>query len=159
VASRPLHLVRRFFDVLTARPLDGDERAEIEPFLTDADRDLFWLQDIADQRHALETARTVRGRLGDDREAVRAALFHDVGKIHSRLGPFRRSMATALGASRAPLPERYRAYLDHGPRGAVDLAERGAENLVVAFARHHPGPAPSSIDPGVWQVLLDADAD
>lgn len=159
MASRPLHLVRRFFDVLAAQPLDADERAEVELFLTDADRGLFWLQDAADQRHALATARAVRGRLGNHTEAIRAALFHDVGKVHSRLGPFRRSLATVLGALRLPMPVRFRTYLDHGPHGADDLAERGVEALVVAFARHHPGPAPPSIDPGVWQVLLDADDD
>ncbi len=151
--------MKRFVAVLTARPLDSEERDEIEAYLTDADRALFWSQDVADQRHALDTARAVRERLGPQTTAVRAALFHDVGKIHSRLGPLRRSLATVMGALRMPVPPRFRDYLDHGPRGADDLERAGAEELVVAFARRHPGPPPDGIDPAVWSVLLDADDD
>lgn len=159
MGRRALHLVRRFFEVVTAQPLDATERSEIEPYLSDADRHLFWSQDDADQRHALETARAVRERVGPDPIAVRAALFHDVGKIHSRLGPVRRSLATVMGVLRLPLPRRFRDYLDHGPRGAVDLERAGAEELVVAFARWHPGPPPDGVDPTVWEVLRDADDD
>lgn len=159
MGGRALHLLKRFFAVLTARPLDDAERHEIEPYLTDADRALFWSQDVADQRHALETARTVRERLGPETTAIRAALFHDVGKVHSRLGPLRRSLATVMGALRLPLPERFRIYLDHGPHGAEDLERADAEPLVIAFARRHPGPPPDDIDAAVWGVLLDADDD
>lgn len=155
----PFHLVRRFFGVLTAKPLDAAERREVQPWLTDSDRDLFWAQDEADQRHALETARSVRAAVGDDPVAIRAALFHDVGKVHSGLGPWRRSMATILGVLRLPMPKRYRTYLDHGPHGAQDLEAAGAERLVVEFARHHPGPAPYGLDRRLWKVLLDADDD
>lgn len=158
-AGHALHLVRRFFFVLRAPPLTDAERDEVEVWLTAADRDLFWSQHHADQRHALDTARAVIAAHGADRTVVRAALFHDVGKIHSRLGPFRRSLATLGGGLGLPLPGAWQAYLDHGPLGADDLAGTGAEPLVVEFARLHPQPAPEPFDPAVWRALLDADDD
>jgi HD-like signal output (HDOD) protein len=152
-----LHLVRRFFAVLTARPLDPAERDEVDEWLSDADRDLFWSQAVADQRHALDTARRVGEVHPGRREVVRAALFHDVGKVRSRLGPVRRSLATLFAALRVPVPTRWQMYIDHGPIGAELLSSVGAEDLVVAFARVHPGPAPRGFDASVWQALLDAD--
>lgn len=154
-----LHLIRRFFSVLTARPLTTEERARITAFVTSSDRELFFSQAVADQRHALETADKVSAALDGDRVAVRAALFHDVGKIHSGLGPVGRTLATVAGALRLPLSERYRSYRDHGPLGAADLERCGAEPLVVAFARSHPASAPPGFDRHVWGVLLDADDD
>lgn len=154
-----LHLVRRFFAVLGAKALDAAETAEVEHWLTDADNALFWHQDPSDQRHALETARAAGERFPEDRAVIRAALFHDVGKIHSGLGPFRRSLATLAGALRTPMPRRWARYRNHGPLGARDLEAAGAEALVVEFARLHPGAAPAWVDRERWQALLDADAD
>lgn len=154
-----LHLVRRFFGVITASPLTSDERLEVEQWLTAGDRELFWCQAPADQRHALQTARRVIRSYPGRCDAIRAALFHDVGKAESRLGPVRRSLATVGAALRLPLPARWRTYVDHGPVGAEKLALTGAEALVVAFARVHPGPAPEGFDGDVWQALLDADDD
>ena len=120
---------------------------------------LFWSQTAADQRHALETARAIRDRYPDRSDVIRAALFHDVGKVRSGLGPYRRSLATLAGSLRIPMSTRWRDYLDHGRLGAEELTMRGAEALVVEFARAHPGPAPADFDTDVWQALLDADDD
>ena len=46
------HLFRRFFQVAFARPLTGDEAAEVAAALLPALLDLFTAQGPADQRHA-----------------------------------------------------------------------------------------------------------
>ncbi|HJU50696.1 MAG TPA: hypothetical protein VJ815_00045, partial [Acidimicrobiia bacterium] len=79
-------------------------------------------------------------RLPDRRELIRAALLHDLGKRHSGLGVFGRSVVTGLakvGLRRLVDRKGGRAhlYLRHGNLAADELADLGAEPLVVAFAR------------------------
>ena len=88
---------------------------------------------------------------------VAAAALHDVGKRHSRLGAFTRSIATVLMALRIPLPRRMAAYRDHGPLGSLDLEAAGASELTISFARHHQHRRPPVIPPEDWAVLNAAD--
>lgn len=151
------HLVVRFFQVWRARPLLPSEQDEVSAALRREEASLFWRQDAADQRHALEVSRRVRAVLGDDHDAVAAALLHDVGKTESELGPVSRSLATLLALLRLPLPARWRAYREHGPRGAVMLEQVGACRLAIDFARYGEVARPDSVDQARWQVLVDAD--
>lgn len=93
----------------------------------------------------------------DDPDTILAALLHDVGKVHSRLGVLSRSMATVLMAAGTPLTSKFVRYRDHGRLGAVDLAAAGAPELVVDFARHHQFGRPATIDPTTWDRLRSAD--
>lgn len=47
---------------------------------------MFFDQQMQDQRHALAVARRVLQHRAGDREAARAALLHDVGKIGIHMG-------------------------------------------------------------------------
>ncbi len=120
---------------------------------------LFWSQQVADQRHGLETAGKLALRHPQDRELIRAGLLHDVGKSVVRISAFGRTAATLLDLAGLPMPARFRKYRDHGLIGADALAERGAEPLVVDFARLHPAAAPVGTDSARWQMLLAADDD
>lgn len=152
------HLVRRFFSVLAARPLTGDERLWVAAQLGDPRLELlFDSQPVADQRHAFdgadELARAAPGR----RELVVAALMHDVGKRHAALGPVGRAVATGLGMLRIPLKGRLAAYNSHESVGADELSEAGSESVVVLFARHHHGQRPAGIPAEDWEALIDVD--
>ena len=125
--------------------------------LVDHEVQLFWEQASPDQRHALEVARRVLTMRPGDREAARAALLHDVGKRGIGLGAVHRSVATVLGGLGIPVTGKYRVYREHGRIGARALEAVGAEGLVVAFARHHPGSAPPDADREQWRALLEAD--
>lgn len=151
------HLVVRFFGALRTRPLRPSEQDEVSAVLRREEARVFWRQPAADQRHALEVSRRVRAVLGSDVEAVTAALLHDVGKIESELGPVARSLATLLGLLRLPLPPRWRAYREHGSRGAAMLEQIGACRLAVDFARYGDGVRPEGTDQTRWQALVDAD--
>jgi hypothetical protein len=123
--------------------------------LTPQERDLFWDQAAADQRHAYEVARRVRATLGDDGVATRAALLHDVGKRHVRMGAVSRTLATVAAAARVPLPASWRRYRDHEALGAADLEAIGADPLVVAFAaRVRPDDEAAAAR---WDALVAAD--
>jgi len=156
--SRALpHLARRFFGSLQAAPLSPADQAEAAALLRGAERPLFWGQAPADQRHGLECARAVLAGCPGRRDLARAALLHDVGKRHARLGPIGRALATTLGFLHLPARGGAAAYLAHAVLGAADLAATGAEPLVVGYARHHHTGRPADISPEDWTALYRAD--
>ncbi|HSM02843.1 MAG TPA: HDIG domain-containing protein [Acidimicrobiia bacterium] len=118
---------------------------------------LFWSQPVADQAHAVTSARHVAELATDRPELVRAALLHDIGKRHARLGVIGRSVASVVATLRLPLRGRFAAYIEHGEAGAAELESVGAEPLVVAFARHHHGQKPRGVAAADWDALVRAD--
>lgn len=147
------HLVRRFFGTVFAESLNAEERTQISQALDPALAARFFSMATGDQRHAF----TVWKRTGRDPSLAQAALLHDVGKAFSQLGAVSRAAATSAELLRIPTRGRWRAYLDHGEIGANILAEAGADDLAVSFARFHPGPVPPGIDPAAWHRLATAD--
>lgn len=154
--SRVAHLVRRFFQVLSARPLTAAESAQVAAVLDGPQRSLFDGQDVVDQRHAITVFHRVAAATADS-AAREAALLHDVGKTDLGLGAVGRTVATVAGAAHLPVTSRMRAYLDHGRAGAARLEAAGCAPLVVDFARRHPDPDPAGHDPALWALLLKAD--
>lgn len=153
----PAHLLQRFFDVATARRLTASEKAAVSGWLTPETAEIFFAQDDADQRHGHHAALGVIASGIRDDEAVVAALLHDVGKRHARLGIVGRSIASVLIILGLPLTERMRLYRDHGLMAARELAPLGVPSLVIDFAMHHHGDRPSTIDPSTWRALVSAD--
>lgn len=153
----PAHLVRRFFDVATAAPLNGSERAAIEEWLAPELAEIFFQQPDHDQRHGYHAALCVIAGGIADPDVVCAALVHDVGKRHARLGLVGRSIASLLILIGIDPPERVRLYRDHGVVGARELAGALAPSVAIDFAIHHHGDRPASIDMATWDVLVAAD--
>jgi putative nucleotidyltransferase with HDIG domain len=152
------HLARRFFAAAGSRRLTADERREVEAWLSGEDEEaVYWEQPTADQRHGLETARTIAASCPGRRDLVRAGLLHDIGKRHSKLGVIGRSFATFSGKLRLPLRRSWRMYLDHGSLGADELMRLGSGELVVEFARHHHQTRPVAIPSDDWEMLQRAD--
>jgi hypothetical protein len=127
----------------------------------------------ADRRHAVGVARRTVAELGEDatRPIVAAALLHDVGKVESGFGPWRRAIATVLGflggharaerwrTGRPPL-DRVGRYLCHDAIGADLLSAAGSDPVTVAWAREHHLPAERwSVPAGVGAALKLADDD
>lgn len=152
-----LHLIARFFSVLRARRLRPEEQEEVAALLRPGEEQLFWRQQPADQRHGWLAAAYMLEQCPGDRILARAALLHDIGKSHGRLGPIRRSLATVGGTLRLPMARRWRAYLDHAELGAADLEAAGAEPEVAAYTRHHHGDRPPQISEAAWDLLGRAD--
>ncbi len=153
----PAHLVSRFLDVATARRLTASERAAVDTWLTPETARLFFAQDDSDQRHGYHAALTVVASGVGDRDVIMAALLHDVGKRHARLGIIGRSAASALILGGLPLTSRMQTYRDHGLVAARELGEHSVPSLVVDFALHHHGERPPTIAPDVWDLLIEAD--
>lgn len=153
----PAHLFRRFFDVALARPLTASETSAVSDWLSPEASDVFFDQSDADQRHGYHAALMVVAADAHDRDVIAAALLHDVGKRHARLGIVGRSIASILVLAGLPLTERMQAYRDHGLMAAHELAGLAVPALAIDFAMHHHGERPATIDPIVWDVLVAAD--
>lgn len=151
------HLARRFVGHLRAEPPGPDDQHFVHEHLDGVCADLFWLQSVPDQRHAIDVARRVSGARPNDSGAVKAALLHDIGKAEANIGAVARSIATVLASAGLPMTTSMRTYREHGQRGAAVLEEADCGSLAVAFARYHPGPVPSGTDPARWKALSDAD--
>ncbi len=151
------HLTARFFDVVTAPPLDRRERTTVSGWLRGANEETaFFGQSHADQRHGYSAALVVMRANPERIDLARAALLHDIGKRHAGLGPLGRVAASVAMRLRFPLRRRWALYRDHGPLAAAELA--GAEPVVVEFARTHHGERPAAISPQEWDLLVRADS-
>jgi hypothetical protein len=117
----------------------------------------FFDQSPPDQRHGYLAALAVIAAGRDEPEMVVAALMHDVGKRHFRLGVIGRSIASILARAGLPLTERMAGYRDHGLHAAKELVELGAPALAIDFALHHHGERPPNIDADTWRILKEAD--
>lgn len=153
----PAHLAARFFDVLRADPLRPDEEAEVASWLEPPELDLFRAQPAIDQRHGHDAGRFVSSSSDPDPVLIRAALLHDVGKRHARLGVVGRVLASLAIMFHLPLRGRFRAYRDHGPVAATELAAAGSPEPVVEFARNHHGPRPPGFEAAAWEILIASD--
>jgi hypothetical protein len=151
------HLAGRFFGSLGARDLDDAELAQLGDVLSEAELELFIAQPALDRRHGYEAARFALVA-GAPEVVVRAAALHDVAKRHARLGIPGRVIASVCIKFGLPVRGRFRAYRDHGPIGAAELAAVGAPPIAVAYAASHHGVRPSGVDGDTWKLLDAADA-
>jgi putative nucleotidyltransferase with HDIG domain len=136
--------------------LEVAEAEEVESWLTPDQSWLFFSQSTADQRHGYQAALVAREG-GLTSAGVAAALLHDIGKRHARLGVIGRTCASLAIKLGLPLTRRWRLYRDHGETGSRELDALGSEPLIVEFARHHHGKRPPAIPNETWEILLLAD--
>lgn len=141
----------------SARGLSASEVSAVDAWLSRPLADLFFDQPDHDQRHGYDAALSVIAHGHSDPGVVIAALLHDVGKRHARLGLIGRSVASLMILAGVPLPERVVTYRDHGMVGAVELGEAGAPSIAIDFALHHHHRRPETIRPEVWDVLIAGD--
>ena len=144
----PLHLVRRWWKALRARPLSAGEREAVRTLLTRKESDLFFRFATHDQRHALEVLNRLDAKNRSVPVAVRrAALLHDIGKIDDDLSVALRVVASVVGSRGT----RFAHYHAHETRGAEMLRAVGSDPLTVSLVS---GTRPDGAD-----VVADVVAD
>ncbi len=123
-----VHLARRFATSLSARPPVASEREWALSRLSPAEADLWQRMAVQDRRHSILVARRFLELCeAPVREEVAAALLHDVGKLASGLGTFRRVLATVIG----PRTTKFREYHDHERLGAEMLHAAGSSTVTI----------------------------
>lgn len=142
---------RQFFAALGAR-VSPAELALVARTLTPAERRLFEAMPVYDQRHCLDVYATLVAAGHADPILLRAAIFHDCGKVDDRGRPMplawyvlatilKRFPGLYLAAARFADP--VAVYAAHAWRGAAMAAAAGSPPELVAALRHYHDPAPS----------------
>jgi putative nucleotidyltransferase with HDIG domain len=122
--------------------------------LTPAERRLFETMPRYDQRHCLDVHRTLVLAGHSDPLLLRAAIFHDCGKVDDAGRPMalhwyvaatllKRAPALYLAAARLPWLRPVAIYAEHSWRGARMAEAAGSPPEVVRAIRHYHDPAPS----------------
>lgn len=166
-----LHLARRFVGSLFAKELTHQEREWIGQYLCPGELVLWERFSRADKRHSLQVARRAERLLGEraSRDAMAAAILHDIGKVQCNAGTFLRVVATLIGSIARPdqvrkwstrhdkLGDIGRYLLSHEDAPQL-LTAAGSGPLTIAWAREHELPeAQWTIDPRIAQSLHRAD--
>ncbi|HMQ33707.1 MAG TPA: HDIG domain-containing protein [Chloroflexaceae bacterium] len=142
---------RQFVAALGAR-VSAAEQAMAAATLSPAELRLFEAMPPYDQRHCLDVRRTLAEAGHDDALLLRAATFHDCGKVDDRGRPMALGwyvLATLLKGSpglylaAARLCGPIRVYAEHASRGALMAERAGSPPEVVATIRHYHDPAPT----------------
>jgi hypothetical protein len=139
--------VRQFRAHLGAR-VGAEERAEIAAWLTPDQLVVFDAMHVADRRHGLDVARTLREGGVADRDVLLAGLLHDAGKGRTGLWP---RVAYSLGQEYgrwiwrlARLVPGWSAALgglrDHPELSARLAADAGCPPLTIELIRHQDAP-------------------
>ncbi len=145
---------RQFWAALRARVSDA-EYALVAQCLTPAEQRLFAAMPRYDQRHCLDVYHTLWAAGQRDPLLLRAALFHDCGKVDDDGRPmplFWYTLVTLLkrvpplyqaaaASGRGPLRPA-RIYAEHAWRGAQMAAAAGSPPEIVATIRHYHDRAP-----------------
>jgi putative nucleotidyltransferase with HDIG domain len=144
-----LYRVRQLIAALRAQ-VSPEEQALVAATLSPAEQRLFAAMPRYDQRHCLDVYWTLRRAQERDELILRAALFHDCGKVADdgaqmpliyymlvtllKLAPPLYRAAAASG--RGPL-RHVRIYAEHAWRGAHMAAAAGSPPEIVAMIRHY----------------------
>ncbi len=180
------HLAARFAGSLLPLPVRAGDVAWVETVLTPVEVALWQRMPRADRREAVRVARRAEAAFeravapdsgGTSQPAARddwlaAALLHDVGKIDARFGPYRRAVATAVGAAAPGMTHAWREsrgftrrvglYLDHATLGADRIRIVGGREVAArwAAAHHRPDEWPATgIPMPVCRLLAAADGE
>ncbi len=169
------HLAKRFFGALSnAEPAPADERWTRD-LLNDDEQALWGRMSAPDRRHAIGVARLVDAQIHANLDrtpfkidssqplssfpaphtwSLTAALLHDVGKISSGLGTWRRAVATLV--PRRVCRGSFATYKRHDSIGSELLRTAGSHEFVVAWAAEHHRPESSWTAPFAIAKILKA---
>jgi hypothetical protein len=172
------HLARRFASSLWPGGPGPAGEAWARRWLQPRETELWDKLPGPDRRHAVAVARRAATALGDSDGAaiptavLAAALLHDVGKLESDLGTFRRVgvtlLAGGLGRERVAAwadrpsgwPRRAGQYLRHDTIGRTLLEKAGSDPLTSTWAgEHHLPPHRWTVERKLAEALKAADDD
>ena len=143
--------VRQLFAALRAT-VSPEECALAAATLAPAELRLFTAMPLYDQRHCLDVYHTLVAAGHSDPLLLRAAIFHDCGKLDDAGRPMslawyvaatmlKRAPSLYLAAARSCPP--VAIYADHARRGARMAEAASSPPALVATIRHYHDPAPT----------------
>jgi putative nucleotidyltransferase with HDIG domain len=148
-----IYRARQFFAALRATVSDH-ERRMVAAALAPGELRLFAAMPRYDQRHCLDVHRTLLEAGHRDPLLLRAALFHDCGKLDDAGRPMalpwyiaatllKRAPALYIAAARLLPRGPIATYAEHAWRGARMARDAGSPPEIVTTIRHYHDPAPT----------------
>ncbi|WP_322510830.1 hypothetical protein [Chloroflexus sp.] len=143
--------IRQFRNALRAK-VSPAEYELVTQMLTPGEQRLFLQMPLYDQRHCLDVYQTLIAAGEHDALLLRAALYHDCGKVDDAGRPMALGwyvLATilkrwpALYLIAAKLVPAIAVYAEHAARGARMAAAAGCPPEIVATLRHYHDPHPT----------------
>lgn len=159
-----VYRVKQFFKGAFAWARKADYEL-LDEYLNQSEKRLFWELPCHERHHALDTAEFIRCNAADrpDKEAlIKAALLHDIGKVGSGMGIFKKSTLVLIDKF---LPElsrmlstrinMFNIYYNHPEIGAEMLEGIGEDKYVVELVRYHH--SSKAADTDGMEILKKAD--
>jgi hypothetical protein len=148
---------QQFFTALRAE-VSAEERVMVAATLTAGEYTLFKHMPAYDQRHCLDVYNTLRASGYDDPLLLRAAIFHDCGKVDDDGRPMalpwyvlatllKRVPALYIAVASRPrsMLRPIYIYAEHAWRGAQMAATAGSPPAIVHTIRHYHDPNPNGL--------------
>lgn len=138
-----IYRIKQFCRGLLAKVTPEDQKF-LEMYLNDHEIALFYRLRMGEQRHCLNIAYDCLSSEMSDPFLIKAALLHDVGKIHSNLTLVNKALVVLVLKLHIPekiLPKFLKKALyykmHHPTLGAKILEESGTEPPVIFLTRYH----------------------
>ncbi|AIS52053.1 hypothetical protein TKV_c08710 [Thermoanaerobacter kivui] len=138
-----MNRVLQYFKSLTAGIYDRDYEF-LKKFLTKRELEYFNRLPVYEKRHSLDVCYTLMDKYKvKDEELLKAALFHDIGKIKVKITPDKKAIAVLI--KKIPPLARYlekrlyflQVYYNHAEYSGEICKEIGLSDKVIYIVKHH----------------------
>lgn len=133
----------QYFKALTANIGDKDY-GFLNSLLNKKEREYFMRLPVFEMRHSLDVCYTLISKYGiSDKELLKAALFHDIGKIKAKITVNKKSFAVLI--KKIPVLASYlekrlyflHVYYNHPVYGGAICKEMALGDRVIYIVEHH----------------------
>jgi len=135
--------IKQYFKAKKAKIYEEDYKFLMN-FLNEKELEYFNKLPVYEKRHSLDVCYYLIDKYGvEEYDLLKAAIFHDIGKIKAKITPTKKAIAVILKKIPflANLLERpvyfLKVYYNHAEYGAEICKEIGLNERIVGIVRHH----------------------
>ncbi|ADD02071.1 MULTISPECIES: HDIG domain-containing metalloprotein [Thermoanaerobacter] len=144
--------IKQYFKAKRAKIYEKDYKFLMN-FLNDKELEYFKKLPVYEKRHSLDVCYYLIDKYGiKEHDLLKAAIFHDIGKIKAEITPFKKAIAVIF--NKFPLLanflERYfyflKIYNNHTEYSAQICKEIGLNERIIDIVKHHHDKIPKDED-------------
>ncbi|KHD34638.1 HD family phosphohydrolase [Clostridium acetobutylicum] len=133
--------INQFFKYVSSY-ISDDDKLYIEKSLNTNEKELFYKLSIHEQKHSINVARDIE-KICNQKDIIKAALLHDIGKIYIKLNLIDKSILVILDfitkgkLKRLSKLKKVNCYYNHGDIGYYILKDIENEEVLFLVKNHH----------------------